>query len=196
LQNLNDSEPESIQILGPHHVLHIFLAQLALFLKQKLDQMSVRLREGEGFFQPWAKIGKLEEVAEAVLVCQAFFLLLHDDVFQAEVAVVETSLVALVEPNTDLEDELGEELDEVFRYLYINIDIQLSDGPVDVSACLPIFGDLEDAIIFQWNNIIGMNGMLIGCRTYPPIQRLLKSFDTHVPLEDETSLQNVTFRHE
>jgi hypothetical protein len=75
---------------------------LSLFLKEKFDQVSVRLREGEGFFQPWAKIGKLEEVAEAVLVRQTFFLLLHDDVFQAEVAVVETPLVALVEPDTDL----------------------------------------------------------------------------------------------
>jgi hypothetical protein len=108
-------------------------------------------------------------VAEAVLVRQTFFLLLHDDVFQAEVAVVETPLVALVEPDTDLKDELGEEFDEVFGYLDINIDIQLSDGPVDVSACLPIFGDLEDAIIFQGYNIIGMDGMLIGCRAYPPI---------------------------
>jgi hypothetical protein len=169
---------------------------LSLFLKEKFDQVSVRLREGEGFFQPWTKIGKLEEVAEAVLVRQAFFLLLHDDVFQAEVAVVETPLVALVEPDTDLEDELGEELDEVFRYLDINIDIQLSDGPVNVSACLPIFGNLEDAIIFQGYNIIGMDGMLIGSRTYPPVQGLLKGFYTHVTLEYETSLQNVTFRNE
>lgn len=135
-------------------------------------------------------------MTEAVLVGQAFFLLLHDDVFQAEVAVVESPLMALVEPNADLEDELWEELDEVFRYLDINIDIKLSDSPVDVSTCLPIFGDLEDAIIFQWYNIIGMDGMLIGCRAYPPIQGLLKGFDTHVPLEYETSLQNVTFGHE
>jgi len=64
------------------------------------------LREREGFFQPWTKIGKLEEMTEAVLVGQAFFLLLHDDIFQAEVAVVESPLMALVEPNADLEDEL------------------------------------------------------------------------------------------
>ena len=64
--------------------------------------MSVRLREREGFFQPWAKIGKLEEMAEAVLIGKAFFLLLNDDVFQAQVAVVKTTLMAFVEPNTYL----------------------------------------------------------------------------------------------
>ena len=104
--------------------------------------------------------------------------------------------MALVQPYTDLKDELGKELDEVFRYIDINIDIQLSDSLVDVSTCLPIFGDLEDAIIFQGNNIIGMNSVLIGCRTNPSIQRVLKGFDAHVPLEYKTSLQDVAFRHE
>lgn len=45
--------------------------------------MPVRLRERESFLQPGAKIGKLEEMAEAVLVGQAFLLLLNDDVFKA-----------------------------------------------------------------------------------------------------------------
>ena len=64
--------------------------------------MSVRLGEWEGFFQPWAKIGKLEEMAEAVLIGKAFFLLLNNDVFEAQVAVVKTTLMALVEANTYL----------------------------------------------------------------------------------------------
>jgi hypothetical protein len=82
--------------------LHIFPGKLALFLKQEFDQVSVRLRERESFFQPWAKICKLEEMAEAMFVGQAFLLLLNDNVFQAKVAVVKTPLMALVEPNTDL----------------------------------------------------------------------------------------------
>jgi hypothetical protein len=59
--------------------------------------------------------------------------------------------MALVEPYTDLEDELGEELDEVFRYLYINIDIQrLLETPHIARNIIELF----DPRIMQPLNVI------------------------------------------
>ena len=109
---------------------------------------------------------------------------------------MQASLVTLIETDTDLKYELRHEFDEVLRDLNFYVDIELGNRTVDISACLSIFGDLQHTIIFEWNHIISVDGMLVGRETDPPVQGFLEWFNAWVTLENQTSLQNVTFRNE